>query len=110
MRYPLQGLDPVGNGHAAAGFRAVLAPSGVVAIEDAELADPAVIPADFAAVFLAVFRFAFFLAALLAGLLSAFLFLLPAALLFFFFFAAFLLFLFLAIVASVESCESRARP
>jgi hypothetical protein len=35
----------------------------------------------------------------------------PAALLFFFFFAAFLLFLFLAIVASVESCETqRPRP
>lgn len=105
----LQGLEPVGKGHAAAGLRAVFAPSGVVIIEDAVPADPAV--ADgFVAAFLAVFRFAFFLADFLAGLLSAFLFLLPAALFFFFFFAAFLLFLFFAISASVQSCEKTFGP
>lgn len=76
------------------------------------LIDPAVAAAGFVAAFLAVFRFAFFFAALLAGFFNDFLFVLrPAALLFFFFFAAFLLFLFLAIVASVESCETqRPRP
>jgi hypothetical protein len=96
IRHPSQGLEPVGKGHAAAGFRAVFAPSGVTAIEDAVLVDPAV-AAGFAAAFLAVFRFAFFLAALLAGFLNDFLFpFLPAALLFFFFLAAFLPFLFLA--------------
>lgn len=82
------------------------------------LIDPAVAAGGLVAAFLAVFRFAFFFAALLAGFFNDFLLALrPAALLFFFFFAAFLLFLFLAIVASVESCETqsprpvyRARP
>jgi hypothetical protein len=96
----------VGKGHAAAGFRAVLAPSGVAAIEDV-VVDPAVAAAGFGAAFLAVFRFAFFLAAFLAGFFSDFLFAFrPTALFFFFFFAAFFAFLFLAIVASVESYEA----
>ena len=103
-----QGLEPVGKGHAAAGFRAVVAPSGVDAIEDAVVVDPAV-AACFGAALLADFRFAFFLAAFLAGFLSDFLFAFrPAALFFFFFFAAFFAFLFLAIVTSVESYEAEA--
>ena len=109
IRDPLQGLEPVGKGHAAAGFRAVLAPSGVAAIEDAVVVDPAVAAAGFGAAFLAVFRFAFFLPAFLAGFFSDFLFAFrPAALFFFFFFAAFFAFLFLAIVTSVESYETEA--
>lgn len=97
IRHPLQGLEPVGKGHAAAGFRAVFAPSGVAVIEDPMLVDPAVAGAGFAAAFLAVFRLAFFLAAFLAGFFNDFLFpFLPAALFFFFFLAAFLPFLFLA--------------
>jgi hypothetical protein len=72
-------------------------------------ADPAVAAGVFAATLLAVFRLAFFFAPFLAGFFNDFLFpLLPAALFFFFFFAAFLLFLFLAISASVESYETKA--
>jgi hypothetical protein len=72
------------------------------------LIDPAVAAVGFGAALRAVFRFALFLAALLAGFFDDFLFALrPTALLFFFFFAAFLLFLFLAIVASVDSCETQ---
>jgi hypothetical protein len=103
IRHPLQGLEPVGKGHAAAGFRAVFAPSGA-AIEDAAVVDPAVAAACFVAAFLAVFRFAFFLAAFLAGFFNDLRFVfLPVALFFFFFFAAFLAFLFCAIVASVKN-------
>jgi hypothetical protein len=109
IRRPPQGLEPVGKGHAAAGFRAVFAPSGVASIGDATVVDPAVAAAGFVAAFLAVFRFAVFLAAFLAGFFSDFFFpLLPAALLFFFFFAAFLAFLFLAMRASGKSYESDA--
>src|SRR5207342_1478115 len=93
---------------AAAGFRAVFAPSGVAAMDDAMVVDPAAAAAGFVAAFLAVFRFAF-LAGLLADFFSDFFFpLLPAALLFFFFFAAFFAFLFLAIVASVQGYETNA--
>src|SRR5882672_6498838 len=70
IRHPHQGLEPVGKGHAAAGFRAVFAPSGVVAIEDTVVVDPAIAAACFVAAFLAVFRFDFFPAAFLAGFFS----------------------------------------
>lgn len=103
-----QGLEPVGKGQAAAGFRAVLAPSDVVAIEDAAFVDAAA-AAGLGEAFLAAFRFAFFLAAFLAGFFSDFLFAFrPAALFFFFFFAAFFAFLFLAMVTSVDSYEADA--
>jgi hypothetical protein len=88
---------PVGKGHAAAGFRAVFAPSGVAAIDDPVLVDPAIAAAGLVAAFLAALRFAFFLAAFLAGFFNDFLLpFLAGALFFFFFFAAFLPFLFLA--------------
>jgi len=70
IRHPLQGLEPVGKGHAAAGFRAVFAPSGVVAIEDAVVVDPAIAAACFVAAFLAVFRFDFFLGGFSRGFLQ----------------------------------------
>ena len=109
--HPPQGLEPVGKGHAAAGFRAVFAPSGVAVVEVDAVADPVIAAAVFVAALLAVFRFAFFLAAFLAGFFNDALFpFLFAALLFFFFFAAFLPFLFFAILASVEVMKLTFEP
>src|SRR5712691_1501343 len=99
---PTYGLEPVGKGHAAAGFRAVFAPPSVAAAEGAVAADPAIVAgvAAFLAAFppgLAFFRADFFLAAFFADFFNDFLFpFFIAAFLFFFFFAAFLPFLFFA--------------
>jgi len=107
---PAQGLEPVGNGQAAAGFRAVLTP-GVSPAEGDAGAIPNAGAADFVAACLAILRFGFavflavlFLAAFfLADLLNDFAFaLFCAALFFFFFFAAFLAFLFFAMNASIK--------
>jgi hypothetical protein len=99
---PAQGLEPVGNGQAAAGFRAVLAP-GVAAEDGVDATAPIIGAAGFAAAFLAAFFLglaAFFLAGFFNDFFLAFFF---DALFFFFFFAAFLAFLFFAMTASVKS-------
>lgn len=100
----IQGLEPVGNGQAAAGFNAVFAP-GVAAVEGAGAAVPVagICGAAIGVARLGRFRppaflragaflAAFFLTVLLTGLAAAFR---PAALFFFFaaFFAFFALFL-----------------
>jgi hypothetical protein len=98
---PTYGLEPVGKGQAAAGFRAVLAP-GVAAVDGAGATVPASGAAGFVAALaafllgFAFFRADFFPAALFfAGFFND-LFLAFDALFFFFFFAAFLAFLFFA--------------
>src|SRR5258708_14822977 len=110
---PTYGLEPVGKGHAAAGFRAVFAPPSVAAGEGAVAAVPAIVAAGVAAFLAALplgfafFRADFFFAAFFADFFNDFLFpFFLAAFLFFFFFASFLPFLFLAMTASIKSCET----
>src|SRR6266576_3372257 len=92
---PTYGLEPVGKGNAAVGFRAVFTPPSADAAEGAVAADPAIVAAGVAAFLaalplgLAFFRADFFLAAFFAGFFSDFLFpFFRAAFLFFFFFSA----------------------
>jgi len=95
----------VGKGHAAAGFRAVLAPDAPGVEGDCSPA-PDIGAACFVAVFLlgfAFFRAGFFLAAFFFAGFNFPLAFFFAALFFFFFFAAFFAFLFLAMIASVKS-------
>ena len=113
--HPLQGLEPVGKGQAAAGLRAVLVP-GDTAGAVAEATAPATGVTGLAA-FLVTLGFAFlwvdfFLPAFLADLFNDFLLaFFVAALLFFFFFAAFLAFLFFAIAdLRQELMEQRTEP
>ena len=111
IRRLTQGLEPVGNGQAAAGFNAVLAP-GAAPAAGSDAADPiagapgraATFPAtfflrfaDLLTVFLSV---ALFVAGFFDDLLLAFFF---TDLFFFFFFAAFLAFLFFAMTTSIKS-------
>jgi hypothetical protein len=111
IRRPTQGLEPVGNGQAAAGFSAVLAP-GAAPVAGSEATGPIAEATDRTADFPAIFFLGF--ADLLADFLSAALlvtgffddFLLAfllTALFFFFFFAAFLAFLFFAMTTSIKS-------
>lgn len=111
IRRPTQGLEPVGNGQAEAGFSAVLAP-GAAPVAGSEAPDPiagtpgrtATFPATFFPSFADLLtRFlstALFFAGFLDDFMLAFFF---AALLFFFFFAAFLAFLFFAMTTSIKS-------
>jgi hypothetical protein len=115
---PGYGRDPVGNGHAAAGFSATLAPE--VPAADGILAGAviAVLALGLAGLLAAFFLFAFFFAAfffLPATLLVAFFlddFFLPDAFFFFFFFLPPFFAFFFAITISLEvvAKESPAAP
>lgn len=108
------GRDPVGKGHAAAGFSAVLAP-GVAAVDGADAAVLAIGSAELASGLAAFFAFFFFPAFVffLAGFFLPAAFFLPAdfndffffrdAFFFFFFFPPFFAFFF-AILNLLQGC------
>jgi len=110
IRKPTQGLEPVGNGQAAAGFSAVLAP-GAAPVAGSEAADPIAGAPGRTATFPATFFLGFadlltpFLGTALffAGFFDDFLLVFFFTALFFFFFAAFLAFLFFAMTTSIKS-------
>ena len=97
---PGYGREPVGNGHAAAGFSAVLAP-GVAAVDGGDTSTDVILAAGLALGFAGFFAAFFFLAAFLGFFLAAFFFFLafflPAA---FFFLAGFLVAFFFFFLAA----------